>query len=190
MKLKFSVLMVFVFLGISASIELRAQTTGTAQTNSGSISADRVIDKALAQEQALAKRMTGFRPLIETYMQDMQLHPDLGAVPKDDRYFLGKLHLNRGGISQKSLLPQQGWMGVLGQRVKQIYSVNYVPEGFASTVLLGNLSRTKYDFTYVRREFLGEVRCLVFDVQPKNTVSKDEIAFSGRIWIEDQDYNV
>jgi len=28
------------------------------------------------------------------------------------------------------------------------------------------LDRTRYEFTYVRREFLGESRCFVFDVKP------------------------
>jgi hypothetical protein len=41
----------------------------------------------------------------------------------------------------------------------------------------------------VRREFLGEVRCIVFDVQPK-AKSGNEVGFLGRIWIEDHDYNV
>ena len=48
--------------------------------------------------------------------------------------------------------------------------------------------RNHYDFRYLRREFLGEVRCLVFDVTPK---PKSGIGrFIGRIWVEDQDYNI
>ena len=31
-----------------------------------------------------------------------------------------------------------------------------------------DFDRKSYKFTYVRREFLGEVRCLVIDVQPEN----------------------
>ena len=30
-----------------------------------------------------------------------------------------------------------------------------------------DFDREHYDFRYVRREFLGDVRCLVFDVTPK-----------------------
>jgi hypothetical protein len=40
----------------------------------------------------------------------------------------------------------------------------------------------------VRREFLGEVRCLVFDVSPQDKSGKGR--FLGRIWVEDQDYNI
>ena len=45
-----------------------------------------------------------------------------------------------------------------------------------------------YDFRYVRREFLGDVRCLVFDVTPKKDAGKGR--FLGRIWVEDQDFNI
>ncbi|HME99333.1 MAG TPA: hypothetical protein VKK06_05610, partial [Terriglobia bacterium] len=133
--------------------------------------------------------MTGLRPLIETYTQNMGVHADLGAVPKSDKYFLGKLDLTRG-VRQKSLMPDsKGFMGGLRQRIRQVYSVDYVPEGFAATILLGpNFEKSRYDFTYVRREFLGEVRCLVFDVQPKK--GSRAVSFLGRIWVEDRDFNI
>src|SRR5215831_10804244 len=98
MKIKFSALMLPVFLAIAGSTEIRAQNP--ADTNA--ISVDRVIDKALDQERALAKRMTTLRPLIETYMQNLEPSPELGVVPKNDNYFLGKLDLSHG-VSQKSL---------------------------------------------------------------------------------------
>ena len=45
-----------------------------------------------------------------------------------------------------------------------------------------------YKFDYVRREFLGEVRTLVFDVEPLPKAGKGR--FSGRIWVEDQDFHI
>jgi len=49
------------------------------------------------------------------------------------------------------------------------------------------LERERYEFKFVRREFLGESRCFVFDVKPLRD-GKD--GFLGRIWIEDRDYNM
>ena len=46
-----------------------------------------------------------------------------------------------------------------------------------------------YDFSFVRREFLGSVRTWVFDVHPKADV-KGIGRFYGRIWIEDEGGNV
>jgi len=186
MKSKYFVLMPCLCVALGISVRLHAQTASNASPD---ISIDRIIDKAIEQERSLAKRMTTLRPLIETYTQNMGLNPDLGAVPKSDKYFLGKLDL-ANGTHQKSLLPESsGWVSALGQKIKQVYSVNYVPDGFAATILLGqNFQKSLYDFTYVRREFLGEVRCLVFDVQPKK--STRGVAFLGRIWVEDRDLNI
>jgi hypothetical protein len=70
-----------------------------------------------------------------------------------------------------------------------IYSLHYLPMGFAQMVVLdGDFQKKYYNFSFVRREFLGEVRCLVIDVQPKE--GQKESRFMGRIWVEDQDYNV
>jgi hypothetical protein len=49
-------------------------------------------------------------------------------------------------------------------------------------------SRTTYNFEYLRREFLGEVRTLVFDISPKAGMETGR--FRGRIWVEDQGFNV
>jgi hypothetical protein len=49
-------------------------------------------------------------------------------------------------------------------------------------------TRNTYDFSYVHREFLGDVRCLVFEVTPKKGTGNGR--FRGRIWVEDQNYNI
>ena len=67
--------------------------------------------------------------------------------------------------------------------------MKFLPLGFAQMVVLDqDFQRKYYDFTFVRREFLGEVRCIVMDVAPKKDAGKGR--FLGRIWIEDQDYNI
>ena len=49
------------------------------------------------------------------------------------------------------------------------------------------LDRGRYQFTFVRREFLGEARTFVFDVRPLRSGGD---GFSGRIWIEARDYTL
>jgi hypothetical protein len=70
-----------------------------------------------------------------------------------------------------------------------VYSLHFLPMGFAQMVVLDtDFQKKYYNFTFVRREFLGEVRCLVIDVKPKEN---QKIArFMGRVWVEDQDYNI
>ena len=48
-------------------------------------------------------------------------------------------------------------------------------------------SEEYYKLSFVRREFLGETRCLVIDVQPKDSGGGTIL---GRIWVEDQEYNI
>ena len=48
--------------------------------------------------------------------------------------------------------------------------------------------RQHYQFDFVRREFLGDVRCLVFDVTPRSHSGTG--LFEGRIWVEDQEDHI
>src|SRR5438876_2846676 len=65
--------------------------------------------------------------------------------------------------------------------------VTFLPRGFAQMAFvdLTDFSRKTYRFEYIRREFLGDIRCLVFDVLPVNVTEAGR--FTGRIWVEDQD---
>src|SRR5206468_12026314 len=132
-------------VAFASSSRLCAQTPADSSSDAPSLSVDRVIDKAIEQERSLEKRMAGLRPLIETYTQNMGVHPDLGAVPKSDKYFLGKLDLSRG-IHQKSLMPtSSGWISTVGQMLKQTYSITYIPDGFAESIMLGkSFERSRY----------------------------------------------
>ena len=68
---------------------------------------------------------------------------------------------------------------------------NYLlPEGFVQMLLpdAQRFDRETYEFEYVRREFLGDVRCLVFDVRPRP--DNESGRFLGRIWVEDQRYHI
>ena len=114
---------------------------------------------------------------------------ELGAVPVSDRYFLAKLDL-KNGVRDNSLLPAPGFAAKTKSMLTSIFSIQFLPRGFASMILIEdkNFDRANYDFTYVRREFLGEVRCLVFDVKPKGKAQKAK--FIGRIWAEDRDFNI
>src|ERR1700690_2906867 len=51
------------------------------------------------------------------------------------------------------------------------------------------LDPSRYNFEYVRQEFLGEVRTLVFDVTPSKN-SKNKGRFLGRIWAEDKTFTI
>ena len=66
----------------------------------------------------------------------------------------------------------------------------FLPRGFAQmTVMdLHEFNRKTYTFEFVRQEFLGDVRCMVFDVAPIDR--KQPGKFLGRIWVEDRDDSI
>jgi hypothetical protein len=74
--------------------------------------------------------------------------------------------------------------------LSKLYKVQYQPMGFSWMVYADrtDFDREHYDFHYVRREFLGDVRCLVFDITPKKNSGRGR--FLGRVWVEDQDFNI
>jgi hypothetical protein len=150
-------------------------------------SLEQIVDNAINRETMLGQRLRGLKPIVETYLQSLDKDQDLAFVPTDDRYFLGKMDFSVQ-MKEKSLLPKPSWMKAITSKVTNLYSVKYLPEGFAQMlVVAGGFNRQNYDFEYVRREFLGEVRTVVFDVQPKK---EKRGSFKGRIWVEDQDYNI
>jgi hypothetical protein len=152
---------------------------------------DQVLDRIVAQEKDEVKMIRGYSPLVETYVQLLAPDKNLGTIPDGDKYFLGRAKLENG-VQLVSLANGEGngsgKKGFLGGLFSS--SMEFIPEGFLQMVFLDTdgFDRQHYQFDYVRREFLGEVRCLVFDVTPK---SKTETGrFAGRIWVEDQDFHI
>jgi hypothetical protein len=153
-----------------------------------SISFDQVIDLMVDRETRFVQRMRNMHPLVETYIQNVKPDLDLGAVPVNDQYFLGRLDLVEG-TKDVPFTSQPGLWHRTVDKLTSIYSLKFLPLGFAQMVMLDtDFDRRAYNFAYVRREFLGEIRCLVIDIQPKEGSGNGR--FLGRVWVEDQDYNV
>jgi hypothetical protein len=151
-------------------------------------STDQILDRVVEREHAFVAQMRHLHPLVETYIQDMKTDKELGEVPMNDHYFLGRLNLTNGPADD-SFMAQPGFKSRFLGKLTSFYSMKFLPLGFAQMVLVDtDFQRKYYDFTPVRKEFLGEVRCLVFDVQPKQSAGQGR--FLGRIWVEDQSYNI
>jgi hypothetical protein len=159
-------------------------STGTPTTMDG------LIDRIIQREHALMAMLNGHTPLVETYLQDLKADPIMGISPKADHYFLGKMDLG-GTVERRDFLSKDASMegSMLGGLTK-LFKFEYHPMGFSWMIFADreNFDREHYDFQYVRREFLGNVRCLVFEVKPKPKSGNGR--FEGRIWVEDQDFNI
>ncbi len=150
---------------------------------------DEAVDRIVARENVVIRTMKTMHPLIETYIQTMKTDPELGLVPESDDYFLGKLDLTKGFTIDQSYLNEPGFASAFLERFIILTSFRFNPNVSAGQVLLDTqFSRNAYDFQFIRREFLGDVRCLVIDITPKKHSGFGR--FMGRIWVEDQDYNI
>jgi Peptidase family M48 len=154
------------------------------------VSVDQVVDQIIEREHALINFLKNRTPLVETYLQNLAPDTKLGAAPKEDHYFLGRLDMGESIDRRDYLTKQASFQKSLMGGVTKLFRIQYQPMGFSWMVFADrqNFDRSHYNFKFVHREFQGEVKCLVFDVTPKKGAGNG--LFEGRIWVEDQDYNI
>jgi hypothetical protein len=160
-----------------------------AQTLPAATSFNDVIERVVQREHLFLAQIRHMHPMVETYLQDLGKTDSSGnSQPINDQYYLGRLDMSEGP-EDISFVGQPGFGRRMVGKLTGMYSLHFLPLGFAQMVVLDtDFQKKYYDFNFVRREFLGEVRCLVIDIQPK---PRQKVArFKGRIWVEDQDYNV
>ena len=171
---------------LSTSSATAAQSAGPQPQTPGTL--NDVLDRVVQREHFFVAQMRHLHPLAETYLQDLKNEGGGNTEPIRDQYYLGRLDMSEGP-EESSFIGQPGFGHRMLTRLTGIYSLRYLPMGFAQMVVLDeDFQKKYYDFNFVRREFLGEVRCLVIDVQPKP--GQKVARFKGRIWVEDQDYNI
>jgi hypothetical protein len=183
----------------AGSAAAQIQTADQTQPQAGSTTAapvttvDQAIDRVIAREHDQIATIRRFSPIIETYIQDMKSDKEMGAIPVKDHYFLGQADLSRGIVDHNMLNPRKGSkLDVMNPltHMSGMFTSSYVPEGFLQMIYIdtSGFDRQHYQFDYVRREFLGEVRCVVFDVTPLPKSGKGR--FKGRVWAEDQNFTI
>jgi hypothetical protein len=195
-----SVFLSFLALIVSSALAVGQDSTGAESQSAAPPAAlattpapaagsfDQVLDRMVEREHFFMAQMRHLHPLVETYIQNLKEDKEVGSVPVNDQYFLGRLDMT-DGTEDRSFMGQPGFRHRVFSKLTSLYSMKFLPLGFAQMVALDeDFQRKYYDFTFVRREFLGEVRCLVIDVQPKENSGSGR--FLGRIWVEDQDYNI
>src|SRR5882762_3827504 len=152
---------------------------------------EEVIDRVITNENRGNQQIKQYSPLVETYIQNLKPDKELGYTPAGDKYFLGRADFSKG-VALVSLTDTNSKGKKIFGSIGNFFSfaMQFLPDGFLQMIFLdaNGFDKQHYKFDYVRREFLGEVRCLVFDVTPQDKAGKGR--FLGRIWVEDQDYNI
>lgn len=154
---------------------------------------EQVIDRVTEREAAFMDSLREYSPLVETYIQETRPDKELGMVPEHDQYFLAKADFSKG-IRDRVFVgagsSEHHRLGLISKMFSSPFAMKYMEAGFLQGIILdtGGFDQSNYKFDFLRREFLGDVRCLVFDVSPRPRSGQGR--FLGRIWVEDQNYNV
>ncbi len=168
----------------------QAESSSSAQVTTVSDAINRIIARE-HEEDATIRR---YDPVIETYVQEMRPDKELGSVPVSDHYFLGQADLAQGvvddsmlGSDKKSTLQA---LNPLSHVVNFFSYGGFDPAGFLQMIYLDPtyFDLGHYHFEYVGKDFLGSVRCYVFDLTPLPKSGRGR--FKGRIWVEDRDFTI
>jgi len=185
----------FLFGTLASSIAAQTADPAASQNSPNAspvVTVDQAIDRVIAREHDEVATIRRYNPVIETYIQDMKTDKEMGAIPVKDHYFLGQADLSKGIVDHNMLGERKGKFDAFNpmSHMSGLFSSSYVPEGFLQMIYVDTqgFDRQHYQFDYVRREFLGEVRCVVFDITPLPKSGKGR--FKGRIWAEDQNFTI
>ena len=156
-----------------------------------SVAFDVLVDSAIRQELRLTDLMRYFKPIVETYLQKEKPDSDLGTSPQGDAYFLSRVDLTGDDpVTVAFADPELPKKRLKKRWFKHVPPPPFTAVGFAEALFpdRGHFDRRNYIFEFVRWEVLGEVRCGVVDVKPRE--NSESRGFLGRIWVEDQDFNI
>src|ERR1700689_4679691 len=185
----------FLFGTLASSIVAQTADPAASQNSPNAspvVTVDQAIDRVVAREHDEVATIRRYNPVIETYIQDMKTDKEMGAIPVRDHYFLGQADLSKGIVDNSMLHARKGKFDAFNPltHMSGLFTSSYVPEGFLQMIYIdtNGFDRQHYQFDYVRREFLGEVRCVVFDITPLPKSGKGR--FKGRVWADDQTFTI
>lgn len=146
---------------------------------------EQAIDRIIANERALSTAMRSYSPMVETYLQRMQPDATMGFVPAEDHYFLGRVQFQQ---AKEEFYLDKRLVERMAGSFSKLYSLS--PVGFSAMIFVDRtgFDRKNYELRYMQSEFLGEVRCLIFEVNPRK--DRNVPRFKGAIWVEDGGYNI
>jgi len=153
-----------------------------------------VVNKIIERENQEIETVRKYSPLVETYVQRVSNKKtnDESWEPDGDRYFMGRANFSKGLNLEPIDARKDNRMRQTFADVNRFFGIgiDYLPKGFLQMIYpdTNGLDTRNYIFAYVRRDFLGEVRTLVFDITPTKNAGKGR--FLGRIWVEDEGFTI
>src|SRR5229473_2232825 len=92
---------------------------------------DQVVERIIAREHALMEMLKTRTPVVETYLQNLKPDPQLGPVPKEDHYFLGRMDMGADVDRRDYLSKDTSLQSHLLGGFTRLYKLEYKPVGFS-----------------------------------------------------------
>ena len=135
------------------------------------------MQQAIAREKVIIKQIQKSTPVVQSYIQDLRPDVKLYQVPVSDQYMIGRVDFGKAFTADEYAQAERGgkahgWFGgsfkFMSELTKAFHLENS-PTGFMAMMFIdpSGFDQQHYQFTFVRREFLGTVRTWVFDVRPR-----------------------
>lgn len=140
-----------------------------------------LTERVFKREKEQVETIQHTAPIVETYIQEEKSDALMGTVPKKDLYFLGQGDF-RGKTMKVHSMTERTHTGSI--------MWSFEPAGFLQMAFLdvGEFDKDHYTLTPRGRQFLGDVRCYLFNVEPTSKAKGPR--FRGRVWVEDQDFTI
>ena len=191
LRSRLSILALFLSAGVAAQAKVQQGFTLVPLTPEQAA----LVQKSVARERATIQEIQKHSPLVQTYIQDTRPDAQLDASPTSDEYMLDRVDFHKDFTARAYKSGDQAHGFFQGpanvfRALSAAFKISYSPSGFMDMMFVDpeNYDRAHYDFVFVRRQFLGQVRTMVFDVRPKPGTGSGR--FLGRIWIEDRNGNI
>jgi hypothetical protein len=180
----------FGLAALAGATGVGAKTDRTATWAPLSPQQQQLIDEAISQEKVIISQIRKSTPVVESYIQNVRPDDKLDQVPVSDQYMIGRVDFGKAFVADEyaSRGTRHGWFRDSFHfltRLSLLFHLENSPTGFMDMMFIdpSGFDEQHYEFRYVRRDFLGTVRTVVFDVRPR---VRGAGRFYGRIWIEDQ----
>lgn len=148
-----------------------------------------LVREAMAREQVTLKAIEEDTPVVQTYIQNLRPDPVLYQVPVSDTYSVARVDFGKG-FSANAYDPQKTHHGLFRGSFQYLlgltksFQITDNPTGFMDMMFVDprGFNFKNYTFSFVRQQFLGEIRTSVFDVRPRRHAGPGR--FFGRIWVD------
>ena len=114
-------------------------------------SPDQFVDQIIANERALSSTMRNYSPMVETYLQRLQQDPNLGLVPGEDHYFLGRVLGLTQYLNESHLLKQGMRFWFCNDRASSLEQCSEIGGRYLSRIPAFQVDRSTLDEEVLRR---------------------------------------